>query len=346
MHIDQISVPEVYKESYDFRFFIKLFELALTKTNFDINNILDLYDPLRCPEHLLWMLADTMGYKFDDRLPSAYCRLVLTYFASMIRLKGCRDGVILACELNLAQFNILKYGEENDILFNRLEDTSIPVNSVGITEHPDEGYYDIVYFSDTQPVDACVEYVRPVGMYAFQHPGIDYNARTKISIDARLVNSRDLNISIGSTRIGHYSREDYARMQKMRNQSEHKIDYSHKREPGWKSNSEYEGQPDQPNMGYRALYNLQLCNNEHIVKSLAEPIFSLGYGPQDVSVMYPDNYINIPDRPEYNLRYDRASESSQTSDIETIDNVRTTSVTNPIPKLNNIMAQVGDAIQP
>ena len=106
MQFNQIPLPEVYKESQDFRFFIEWFSQALTKQKFDIENMVDIYDPLRCPENILWMLADTMGFKYDDRLPASYNRLVLLYFMSMIKLKGSKDGVTLAAEVNLAQFNI------------------------------------------------------------------------------------------------------------------------------------------------------------------------------------------------------------------------------------------------
>ena len=77
--------------------------------------------------------------------------------------------------------------EPKDILYDRLEDTSIPVNSVAVTPHTAEGYIDVVYFSDRTPIDACIEYVRPLGMYCFQNAGVRMDARTKISIDARLI---------------------------------------------------------------------------------------------------------------------------------------------------------------
>ena len=75
MQIKDIPIPEIYKESADFRFFLKWFDYALAKTQYDTTNLLDLYDPLRCPKDLLWMLGDTMGYVYDDRLCSAFNRL-------------------------------------------------------------------------------------------------------------------------------------------------------------------------------------------------------------------------------------------------------------------------------
>ena len=223
MEIRDVSVPEVYKESQDFRFFLKWFEHSLSKIQYDTENFFDLYDALRCPQHLLWVLADTMGFKYDSRLPSAFNRLVLLYFMSMIRNKGSKDGVTLAAEANLAQFVVQQNGEQNDILYDRLEDTSIPVNSAYVTPHTAEGFIDVVYFSSKTPKDACIEYVRPLGMFIFQQSGVRFDAKTKISIDARLTDERDsrsyrgglgLSENFGPTQVGHYSREDYARLQK------------------------------------------------------------------------------------------------------------------------------------
>lgn len=173
MDIKNISLPEIYKESSDFRFFCKWFEASLERIKYDTENFFDLYDPLRCPESLLWLLADTMGYKFDDRenLPTAFNRLVLLYFMSMVYNRGSKDGVTLAAEVNLTQFSICQKAysytdidgkriEGNPILENRLEDTSIPVNSVYVTSHTPEGFIDVVYFSKEVPQDACIEYVR------------------------------------------------------------------------------------------------------------------------------------------------------------------------------------------
>ena len=101
---------------------------------------------------------------------------------------------------------------------------------------------------------------------------------------------------------------------------------------------------------------MQLCNNEHIIKSLIPKIFSIGYGPQDVEVStyYPDNYLEVPDQPPYNLRYHRDAEMSITPnetgvadadpDVYTIEDDRTRGVTSPRPAVNPIMGTIGDAI--
>lgn len=323
MNISQIPVPEVYKqESSDFRFFMKWFELALSKIQYDTEEFFDLFDPLRCPEDLLWMLGDTMGYKYDSRMIPAFNRLVILYFMSMIRLKGSKDGLTLAAQVNLDQFHLKDLASEKDIRNNRLEDTSIPSNSIFVQPHVEEGYIDLVYFSDTLPIDVCTEYVRPVGMYLVPHVGVRYDAKTKISIDSRLTNTADLNVSISPTHVGHYSldsklpsgvwlEEDYSRMQKVseedlegaylkdtesmsREQRESGYTPEHlsdTRKPVWYRNSKYEGSADESiNPGYRALYSLQLSNGESSSRSLLHNLSNLSnITPKDVSVYDADS---------------------------------------------------------
>lgn len=347
MNIRDVNVPDCYDDSADFRFFLDWISGCLEKTRYDHEHFLDLYDPLRCPEWLLWMLSDTIGYKRDDRLPAAFCRLVLMYFMSMIRLKGSKDGVTLAAEVNLAQFNLLEYGVEDEIYYNRLEDSSIPVNSVYVTPYVDKGYFDVVYFATDVPIDACIEYVRPLGMYMFQHAGVRFDAKAEISVDARLTNVNDLNISIGPTRVGHYSREDYARLQKMTNEEDRNPNQSHDRRLAWRSNSDV--QEADINPGLRAIYSLQLSNNDHMYRSLLKPIFDLGYEPQDDSqeaqdrMNESDKFLDNANNPKWwNLRYDR--ESDEFIAKELMVNDRVDGATTSKPRVAPTMGVLGDAI--
>ena len=365
MKISNISLPEVYRESQDFRFFCCWFENALQEVKYDIENLFDCYDPLRCKSELLWMLADTMGYVYDDRLPTSFNRLVLIYFMSMIYNRGSQNGMILAAETNLAQFRIKLEAEgytetvdgetvvhpPKEILYDRLEDTSIPVNSVSVIPHPDLGYIDVVYFSEQKPIDACIEYVRPVGMFIASNVGVKLDSNTKICIDARLTDYRDMKMSIGPTFVGHYSRDDYARLQK---KIESTGEINDPRQNVWYRNSVFEGVTN-PNIkaGLRSLFSLQTSNNEHTVMSLLPTIFSLGYGPQNVDVTYPDDYRQRSDSPEWNLRYDYTSDMENIGDIasdsypaiSTLNPAGTsTDILHPDPQINQIMARLGDPI--
>ena len=367
MQIKDIPVPEIYKESADFRTFLKWFDYALSKTQYDTANMMDLYDPLRCPKDLLWCLGDTMGYKYDDRLCAAFNRFAMVFFMSMIKYKGSKTGVTLAAEVNLKQKDINAYGEENQINYDRLEDTSIPVNSVFVESNVEDGYINVVYFTDEKPVDSCIEYVRPLGMYCFQHAGVRIDSMTKISVDARLANAKDSLGAIGATRVGHYTRNDYARLQHMQNEPKQQNNLKDVRAKAWarSSTTPVDSVPKQ-NAGYRALSSLQLANNEHIVKSLfSEPIFSLGKGPIVDTITTDD----IKD-PRYNLRYNRTADLASyrlppTEDypdgrpcgepiveeigylpVDTLDKDRKSTYIDPKPKVNGIMLEMGQRIIP
>ena len=329
MKISSIPVPAVYKEeSADFRFFLQWFEFALSKIQYDTEEFFDLFDPLRCPQDLLWMLGDTMGYKYDSRMMPAFNRLVLVYFMSMIRLKGSKDGLTLAAQINLDQFKLQNLAEEKSILNNRLEDTSIPSNSVYVEPHVKEGYIDVVYFSDKIPTDVCSEYVRPVGMYMVPHAGVRYDAKSRLSIDARLTDMRDLNMSIGPTHVGHYSYDDYSRMQRLtisdldddghvrdtdgkRRSQRNNATYpklSDMREYVWYRNSKYEGDPNPYiNPGYRSLYSLQLVNGEESSRSLTGVRKVASLSPSDVSVF--DDRGNVYDQDYFVEEFTRSQGS-------------------------------------
>ena len=348
MNIRDIPVPEIYKESADFIFFLKWVDYALTKTQYDTANMMDLYDPLRCPKDLLWLLGDTMGYQYDDRLCAAFNRFAMLFFMSLIKYKGSKTGVTLAAEVNLKQKDINAYGEENSINYDRLDDTSIPANSVYVESTVDAGYIDVVYFTDEKPVDSCIEYVRPLGMYCFQHAGVRIDSTTRISVDARLANASDYTGTIGTTRVGHYSRNDYARLQHMTDEPNQVNDWEDSRQPAWKRSSTAETTPT-VNAGYRALSSLQMANNEHIVKSLfSKPIFSMGYAPTVDTMAETD----ITD-PKYNLRYNRTVDlQTQTPTettpsylpVDTLDANRQSTYTDPKPKVNGIMTALGERI--
>jgi len=344
MNIRDIPIPEIYKESADFRFFLKWFDYALSKIQYDTTNMMDLYDPLRCPKDLLWLLGDTMGYQYDDRFCAAFNRFAMLYFMSLIKYKGSKIGITLAAEVNLKQKDINAYGEENEINYDRLEDTSIPANAVYVESDIDKGFINIIYFTDKKPVDSCIEYVRPLGMYCFQHAGVRIDSKTKISVDARLANASDSLGNIGTTRVGHYSRDDYARLQHMANEPKQQLNYNDRRSLVYARSSTAESEPT-IEAGYRALSSLQLANNDHIIKSLfSEPIFSIGYGP----VVDTITEVDITD-PNYNLRYNRTidmqTQDSETSTepmaVDTLDTNRESTYTNPKPKVDDILLEVG-----
>ena len=123
----------------------------------------------------------------------------------------------------------------------------------------------------------------------------------------------------------------------------------------FKRSSTAETEPTQ-SAGYRALSSLQLANNEHVVKSLfSQPIFSIGYNPvvdtlEDVNINDPEYDLKY----KYNLRYNRTIDLQTQNPIgdnnhlpvDTLDVNRESTPTNPKPKVNGIMAEMGQQITP
>jgi hypothetical protein len=200
-------------------------------------------------------------------------------------------------------------------------------------------------------------------MYCFQHAGVRIDSTTKISVDARLANANDVLGLIGTTRVGRYSRNDYARLQHMTNEPKQRNNLNDSRALAWENSSTAPvGGSPKMNAGYRALSSLQMANNEHIVKSLfSEPIFDLGYGPT-VDTM---EDVDVKD-PRYNLRYNRTvdlqsyyqgvdengnliptyDEMPEYLPVDTLDHNRESTPTNPKPKVNGIMTELGQRIIP
>ena len=77
---------------------------------------------------------------------------------------------------------------------------------------------------------------------------------------------------------------------------------------------------------------------------MKDPIFSLGYGPQDVTTVYDSGYLKKKDEPNWNLRLDKSLERSITPDVYVNEDDRTGDRTTPRPAINPIMAKMGDAI--
>ena len=173
---------------------------------------------------------------------------------------------------------------------------------------------------------------------------------------------------VGPTRVGHYSREDYARLQKMKNEDRQILNSKATRKPVYSRNSMVEEEPT-VNAGYRALNSLQMANNEHIVNSLfSKPIFHQGYGPtvdtmEDVNVNNPKynliynrtidlqsygkaKYSGIDSNPEWVPNGQEILDDIKHLPVDTLDTKRTSTTTNPKPKVNGIMTEVGQRIIP
>ena len=130
----------------------------------------------------------------------------------------------------------------------------------------------------------------------------------------------------------------------MFNETKGVVNSRHTRRLLYSRNSDAENRPT-IDAGYRALHSIQLCNNEHIVRSvLPDPIFSIGYGPQDVETTYGETSLRAKEDKPWNLLLDRDAEKNATPDVYTAEPNRTKDNVHPRPAVNPIMGKIGDAI--
>lgn len=99
--LDKNYAPEVYRESRDYRVFLKLLGVLLSVFKYNIDSVPDLYSPDNCPDHLVNLLASMVGYKYNDGISIDNNRLIIKYFPYMIRRRGSREGLKLATALSL-----------------------------------------------------------------------------------------------------------------------------------------------------------------------------------------------------------------------------------------------------
>lgn len=154
----------------------------------------------------------------------------------------------------------------------------------------------------------------------------------------------------GNNRISDYTREDYASLQKAEEYEADKYQLEG-RPDGFLSNSTDLSR--KTDAGYRALYSLQLCNNENVVKSLMNEMFSIGVdgktGDIEVNTQGEASEPLTVDTKDFisrnNLAYNLDKDQSITLDqTGTVLDPPESGVYPYRPRVGPAMASVGDAI--
>lgn len=97
--MEQGYVPESYYESRDYRVFLKLFGAVASVFKSNIDSFPGLYDPDNCPDNLLPLLANLVGYDYNDGVTIEGNRTIIKYFPYLIRYRGSEEGIKLAVVL-------------------------------------------------------------------------------------------------------------------------------------------------------------------------------------------------------------------------------------------------------
>jgi phage tail-like protein len=109
-------VPLIYRSSRDFEALCRLLDMILTSTKYEIDTLINLYIPAKCPEDFLPLLAEHLGYKYNYNDKVIENRIIIDNFHKMIRNKGSETGIKLACALSLNSL------DEYDIQSNLFDD--------------------------------------------------------------------------------------------------------------------------------------------------------------------------------------------------------------------------------
>lgn len=164
-------VPNVYK-SRDYKALLTLLDIIINTSKYEIDNLLDLYDPDVCPAEILPYLADYIGYIYNYTDTIQENRNIIKNFITMIRNRGSETGITLAAALSLS-------GSDNKDFISDLAHLNIMM-------HYDTGYIEILYPREKTKVRNLLDWVRPVGMYTELTPGTIADNRSAITVSDRV----------------------------------------------------------------------------------------------------------------------------------------------------------------
>lgn len=99
--LDKSYVPESYRDSRDFRVFLKLLGTLVSVIKYNVDTFPSLYSPEDCPDEFLEYLADMVGYKYNDGRSIENNRIIIKYYPYMLRYRGSANGIKLATALSL-----------------------------------------------------------------------------------------------------------------------------------------------------------------------------------------------------------------------------------------------------
>lgn len=147
------NVPKQYCRSRDYKALLKMLDIVTCVAKNDIDNIVSLINPDKCPSKYLPMLASYVGYKYDYNLTYDTNRTIIKYYPQLVKLRGSMAGIELAVALAI---NL------SDNTYN-IQDISDIVN---INYVESDGRIDIyIYFPNyLNKIDDLIEVVRPIGV--------------------------------------------------------------------------------------------------------------------------------------------------------------------------------------
>lgn len=163
-------VPQSYQDSRDYQVLLKLLDLVIVASKSDSDNFINLINPDKCPDKMLPYLASYVGYNYDYNETYDSNRVIIKYFNQLIRNRGNRVGILLACTLAINAI-----GEKHDVelLSSFRVEYEEKTNTINI----------FVYYKNyLRKMRELLEVVRPIGTRIRLIPADAINTIDKINI--------------------------------------------------------------------------------------------------------------------------------------------------------------------
>ena len=164
-------IPQVYRKERNIQVFTKLIDIILSVCKHSIDNLGDVYDPFKCPEEFLPLLAKTLNFDYNYADTVTANRRVIDAFTLMEKNRGSKTGLMMATAMSLTSLTVSK---DNAELFDD-EDYMNALRDLEITIDYEEGMITIDYPNIYTLVRYLLDYVRPVGMQVNLRSIVDEN---------------------------------------------------------------------------------------------------------------------------------------------------------------------------
>lgn len=165
-------LPQVYSNSRDYKALLTLLDIVLNLSKYEIDNIKDLYDPMKCPVKLLPYLAEMVGYEYNNKDSVRENRVIISNFARLIHYRGSELGIKMAAALSLNSA-----GKEDEL--EGLEFLQVIYDR-------ENGTIQIFYPDEQSKVRNLMDYVRPVGMSTTMIGAMGFHATEQVGVTTEI----------------------------------------------------------------------------------------------------------------------------------------------------------------
>jgi len=142
--------PQIYKNSRDYKAFLTFLDTVINTTKYEVDNMADLYEPMKCEHKVLPYLAEMVGYNYNISDTIQENRIIIDNFSKLLHYKGSELGIKLAACLSLN--SVGKVEEIADLKF------------LEVLYDREHALIKVIYPRENTKVRDLIDYVRPVGM--------------------------------------------------------------------------------------------------------------------------------------------------------------------------------------